>query len=90
MNDELPILKKIDKKVVQQIMSKYAGIIKSNEGLREALEQLSIIKEKAAFIPNFNMEYFEANCLLKVAIILVKDAQIQTTNKGVFYNIDLE
>ena len=90
MNDELPILKKIDKKVVQQIMSKYAGIIKSNEGLREALEQLSIIKEKAAFIPNFNMEYFEANCLLEVAIILVKDAQIQTTNKGVFYNIDLE
>jgi aspartate oxidase len=71
-------------------MSKYAGIIKSNEGLREALEQLSIIKEKAAFIPNFNMEYFEANCLLEVAIILVKDAQIQTTNKGVFYNIDLE
>ena len=90
MNEELPILKKIDKKVVQQIMSKYAGIIKSNEGLREALEQLSIIKEKAAFIPNFNMEYFEANCLLEVAIILVKDAQIQTTNKGVFYNIDLE
>ena len=71
-------------------MSKYAGIIKSTEGLRDALEQLSIIKEKAAFIPNFNMEYFEANCLLKVAIILVKDAQIQTTNKGVFYNIDLE
>jgi L-aspartate oxidase len=90
MNEELPILKKIDKKVVQQIMSKYAGIIKSNEGLREALEQLSIIKEKAAFIPNFNMEYFEANCLLEVAIILVKDAQIQTTNKGVFHNIDLE
>jgi L-aspartate oxidase len=90
MNDELPIFKKIDKKVVQKIMSKYAGIIKSNEGLREALEQLSIIKEKASFIPNFNMEYFEANCLLEVAIILVKDAQIQTTNKGVFYNIDLE
>jgi L-aspartate oxidase len=90
MNDELPVLKKIDKKVVQQIMSKYAGIIKTNQGLKEALEQLSKTKEKAEFIPNFNMECFEANCILEVAIMLVQDAQNQTTNKGVFYNIDLE
>ena len=90
MSDKLPNLKKIDKKVVQQIMNKYAGIVKSNQGLKEALEQLLIFKEKAEFLPNFNMEYFESNCILEVAIILVKDAQIQTTNKGVFCNIDLE
>lgn len=90
MNDEFPILKKIDKKIVQQVMSKYAGIIKTNQGLKESLEQISIIKEKAAFIPNFNMEYFEANCILEVAIMLLQDAQNQASNKGVFYNNDLE
>jgi L-aspartate oxidase len=90
MSDNLPILKKIDKKVVQQIMSKYAGIIKTNEGLKEALEQLSKTNEKAEFIPNFNMEYFESNCILEVAIKLLQDAQKQPTSTGVFYNIDLE
>jgi L-aspartate oxidase len=87
--EELPILKQIDKKVVQQIMSKYAGIIKSKEGLNAAFDQLSNMKENASVLPNFDIENFEANCILEVAILLIQDAQNKTTNKGVYYNIDL-
>ena len=89
MNEALPIFKNIDKKAVQHIMSKYAGIVKSKNGLRKAYEELSIIKENAAVLNNFNIEKFESNCILEVAIILIHDAQNQTSNKGVYFNIDL-
>jgi L-aspartate oxidase len=87
--NEPPRLREINKKVVQQIMSKYAGIVKSKEGLREAFEQLNTLKNTAVFSPNFSIENFEANCILEVAIMLIEDAQNQTSNRGVFYNIDL-
>jgi aspartate oxidase len=70
-------------------MSKYAGIVKSKEGLSKAFEALSIIKENAAVLNKFNLENFESNCILEVAIMLIHDAQNQTSNKGVYYNIDL-
>jgi L-aspartate oxidase len=89
MNEALTIFKSIDKKAVQHIMSKYAGIVKSKEGLSKAFEALSIIKENAAVLNKFNLENFESNCILEVAIMLIQDAQNQTSNKGVYYNIDL-
>jgi aspartate oxidase len=70
-------------------MSNYAGIVKSKEGLSKAYEELSRIKENAAVLNKFNLEIFESNCILEVAMMLIQDAQNQTTNKGVYYNIDL-
>jgi aspartate oxidase len=70
-------------------MSKYAGIIKSKEGLSLAIDQLSKMKENASVLPYFDIENFEANSILEVAILLIQDAQNKTTNKGVFYNVDL-
>jgi len=70
-------------------MSKYAGIIKSNEGLRDALVQLYKIKNASLETHNFDIDNFEANCILEVAILLIQDAQTQIANKGVFYNCDL-
>ena len=85
----LPILNKIHKSDVQQIMSKHAGIVKSKQGLKDAYEQLSKIKNSATQSHSFNVEHFEANCILEVALLLIQDAQQQKSNKGVFYNSDL-
>ena len=38
---------------------------------------------------NAGLADFESNCILEVAILLIKDALSQTANKGVFYNLDL-
>jgi len=86
---ELPILNDINKSDVQEIISKYAGIVKSNQGLNDAYEQLSKIKNSASQNSNFDITYFEANCILYVALLLIHDAQLQSSNKGVFYNSDL-
>ncbi len=85
----LPILNNIHKLDVQQIMSKQAGIVKSKQGLKEAYEQLCNIKNSAVQNSNFDIEHFEANCILEVALLLIQDAQKQISNKGVFYNSDL-
>jgi L-aspartate oxidase len=86
---ELPILNDINKSDVQQIMSKYAGIVKSKQGLKDAHDQLSKIKNSTVKSQSFNVEHFEANCILEVALLLIQDAQLQSSNKGVFYNTDL-
>jgi L-aspartate oxidase len=86
---ELPILNDINKSDVQEIMSKYAGIVKSNQGLNDAYEQLSKIKNSAIKTSNFSIEHFEANCILYAALLIIHDAQLQSSNKGVFYNSDL-
>ena len=86
---ELPKYKIVDKKQVQYLISKYAGIIKTNEDLRKALDQLNDIKNNAILNDDFELADFESNCILEVAILLIKDAISQTANKGVFYNLDL-
>jgi L-aspartate oxidase len=86
---ETPLFKSLDRSHIQHLMQKFAGIIKSNQGLRDALKQLEEIKNQSEFNYVFNLTDFENTCLLEVAILLIKDALSQTANKGVFYNIDL-
>jgi L-aspartate oxidase len=86
---EIPSYKMIDRKQVQLLMSNYAGIVKTNEGLAKALSQLNEIKNNAILNKAFDLADFESNCILEVAILLIKDALLQTANKGVFYNTDL-
>jgi L-aspartate oxidase len=86
---KLPKYKIVDKKQVQSLMSNYTGIMKTNEGLEKALDQLNEIKSIAFHNDNFDIKDFESNCILEVAILLIKDALSQTANKGVFYNLDL-
>ncbi|MCX8483342.1 MAG: FAD-binding protein, partial [Crocinitomicaceae bacterium] len=89
VEDSIPRLKKIDRAVVQNIMSTYVGIIKSNEGLTKGFRLLNELFENSADAKAFNLADFETNVILKVAILLIKDAQTKHSNKGVFYNIDL-
>jgi hypothetical protein len=50
---------------------------------------LNDIKNNAILNDDFELADFESNCILEVAILLIKDAISQTANKGVFYNLDL-
>ena len=86
---EIPLFKLVDRNQIQLLMQKYAGIVKSNDGLQEALKQLNEIKANSEMEHDFNILDFENACLLEVAILLIKDALSQTANKGVFYNINL-
>jgi L-aspartate oxidase len=96
-------------KQVQEIISEFAGIIKTNEGLAMAQQQLLALKEdaiqqslsKKSLKKNtavndiatkhteFCYEHWEAMVVLEAAILLIKDAQTQIQNKGVFYNTNL-
>jgi aspartate oxidase len=89
VKDSIPSLKKIDRSAVQNIMSTYAGIVKSNEGLTKGLQLLNELFENSTHSQSFNLADFETNVILQVAILLIKDAQSKQSNKGVFYNIDL-
>ncbi len=80
---------KVDKTAIQKIISRYGGIIKSNEGLNQALFQLLEIKSKAIECDKFSLSDFEANCTLETAILLIQDALNQKENKGVYFNLDL-
>ncbi len=84
-----PLLKNVDRKEIQLLMSKYAGIVKTNEGLKRALEQLLNIKNASTVNLEFNLYDFESNCILEASILLIQDALRQTSNKGVYYNTSL-
>ena len=86
---EIPLFKMVDRNKIQHLMQEYAGIVKSNKGLEDALKQLNEIKSNSEIKHDFNLVDFENTCLLEVAILLIKDALSQTANKGVFYNVDL-
>ena len=80
---------KVEKSEIQKIISSSAGIIKSNEGLIQAMQLLLEIKSNAVESAEFSLPNYEANCLLETAIILIQDALNQKENKGVYFNIDL-
>jgi L-aspartate oxidase len=80
---------KVEKREIQKIISSSAGIVKSNEGLIQAMQQLLEIKSNAVESAEFSLPNYESNCLLETAIILIQDALNQKENKGVYFNIDL-
>lgn len=80
---------KVEKTAIQKIISRYGGIIKSNEGLNQAMNQLLEIKSKAIESDKFSLSDFEANCILETALLLIQDALNQKENKGVYFNVDL-
>ena len=82
-------LKNVDINLVQETMSKYAAVIKSNEGLHNALAILNEHLEKADHSQDFNIQVFQNNIILQNAIDLLVDALSQKENVGVHYNIDL-
>lgn len=86
---QLPITKNINRTQVQDYMSHYAGIVKSNQGLIRASELLNELDLQNEIDNEFDYYHFESNIVLQVAKLLIKDAINKKENKGVFYNKDL-
>lgn len=86
---KIPAIKKISRIEVQTIMSNYAGIVKSKEGLIHASIELNKLDSNALELDVFNCYDFESYVILKNALLLIEDAIQQKKNLGVFYNTDL-
>jgi L-aspartate oxidase len=81
--------KNIDIILIQQTMSKYAGVIKTNQQLFKAREILLKIKTDAIVENMPKHEYLQNEIMLELAIDLLNDAISQKENKGVHFNLDL-
>ena len=86
---QLPTTRNINRIQVQEYMSHYAGIVKSNQGLMRASELLNELDLHSEMDLVFDFHHFESNIVLQVAKLLIKDAINKKENKGVFYNKDL-
>ena len=84
-----PNFKNIDIRLLQQTMSKYAGVIKTNQQLSKALEILLKIKSDAILENVPKIEFLQNEMMLELAIDLLDDAISQKENKGVHFNLDL-
>lgn len=81
--------KSINLNLVQATMSKYAGVLKTNNGLAHAHAILTEHKHNSIYIKEFSIQEFQNNIILEIAIDLIEDAISQKENKGVHYNEDL-
>lgn len=90
-NEEL-VLVTYSKKEVQQIMSTYVGIVRSDLRLKRALDRLEILyKETEALYKksNVSVSICELRNLINVAYLIVKMGSEQKQNIGLHFNIDL-
>jgi L-aspartate oxidase len=83
-------IKKIDRTLVQHTVSNYAGIEKTTAGLNTGLNELKQLYHQASELNDWTIQDWENNVLCQVGMLLFKDALVQTQNKGVFFNLDLE
>lgn len=81
--------KNINIKLVQETMSKYAGVIKTNQQLFQGLDILQKIKSDSSIQNSLNIQSMQNEIILNIAIDLLNDAIAQKENKGVHFNLDL-
>lgn len=86
-----PILvKQIDRALVQNCLSNYAGIEKTTADLMKGFNELSQAYQDANVLKHWSLKDWENDLLCQVGILIFKDALAQTENKGVYFNLDLE
>jgi fumarate reductase (CoM/CoB) subunit A len=81
---------------IQSILGKNVGVIRSNESLREANDQLEQIQEQLLHVKLTNnqtfsrevLDYIEAGHMLRTAQAIVRAAITRTESRGAHYNID--
>lgn len=83
------VIKNLDRQKLQNCLTNYAGIEKSNIGLQNGLNELENSINKAEVLANWTLEDWENNAMFHIGIEIFKDALSQRTNKGVFFNLDL-
>ena len=80
------------KKELQNLMSDYVSIVKSNIRLEEAMKRLKIISEETENLYIKEMlspQLCELRNLVNVAYLIIKAAMDRKENKGLHFNIDL-
>jgi L-aspartate oxidase len=78
-------------KEMQQIMSYYVGIVRSNIRLERALRRLEIIykeTEELYMKSRLNKDLCELRNLIEVGYLIIKQAQAMTESVGLHYSID--
>ena len=76
---------------MQQIMSYYVGIVRSNIRLERALRRLEIIykeTEELYMKSRLNKDLCELRNLIEVGYLIIKQAQAMTESVGLHYSID--
>jgi L-aspartate oxidase len=74
---------------LQQIMTKYVGIFKTDDGLEKAEKKINNIYVKVQKLYHENKltnGLCELRNMVSIAYLLTKQAQEIKVNKGVFYN----
>lgn len=89
--DEL-ILISHNRKMVQTIMSNLVAIVRSNERLEKALDQLNYLyqdTEKLYHKTRLSPQLCELRNINAIAYLIVIQSLVRTENKGAFYSLDL-
>ena len=76
---------------LQNVMSNYVGIVRSNQRLKRAMDRLRIIYGETEALYGrtvLSQKLCELRNLINVAYIIVKAAMINPENKGLHYNLD--
>ncbi len=78
-------------KELQQIMSYYVGIVRSNLRLKRALDRLEIIHretEKLFYNSTVSLKICELRNAINVSYMIIKMAKARKESRGLHYNID--
>lgn len=89
-NEEMVLITQSYKEM-QQIMSNYVGIVRSNLRLQRALDRLQIIfreTEELYKTSILTQKLCELRNLIKVGYLVIKDAQNMRESRGLHYSID--
>ena len=79
------------KREVQQIMSNYVGIVRSNLSLKRAMRRLSILFEETEELygkTKPNRELCELRNMIAVAYLVIKQGREIKESVGCHYNMD--
>ena len=78
-------------KEMQQIMSNYVGIVRSNLRLKRAMDRLQIIYEETEHLyarTTLSVQLCELRNLINVGYLVIKNAQARKESRGLHYTID--
>jgi L-aspartate oxidase len=89
INQHLYSVLQLDRAAIQSIVSKYAGVLKTTEGLLEGRSAILNLIKNAPVLDFFSIEDYETTCMATTALLLLDNAIMQTKNVGVFYNASI-
>ena len=79
------------KKELQQIMSDYVGIVRTNERLERAMKRLDLLYEETEALyrtTKLSPQLCELRNLITAGYLIVKGAQFRKESRGLHYNTD--